>query len=203
MWAIIENNNIIEVIKGAKGINIKGTQHSKDIFTLWSTEELKAIGVVPYVLQNNGDTTFAYKTGSSVSISDDGTQVIETIEYTDKLLEDELQVNSDGDAVMDINTGKQAVIKGLKTIHKENTATRANTLLSPTDWQVIKAAETGSSVPSDITTYRSSVRSKANEIETLINACDTMDKFKALFVTPKDSDGNETGDNAPIYDWPT
>jgi len=25
--------------------------------------------------------------------------------------------------------------------------------------------------------------------------------FKALFVTPTDSDGNATG-NAPIYDWP-
>ena len=93
------------------------------------------------------------------------------------------------------------VIKGLKTIHKENTATRANTLLSPTDWQVVKAMETSSSVPSDISTYRSAVRSKANEIETAINACDTMDKFKALFITPTDSDGNASGD-APIYDWP-
>tara|TARA_R110000744_G_scaffold217746_15_gene336406 strand:- start:1118 stop:1726 length:609 start_codon:yes stop_codon:yes gene_type:complete len=201
MWAIIQNNNISEIIKGAKGVEINGVQHSRDIFSLWSTEELSAVGIIPYVIQNNGNSDFSYKTGSSVSISDDGTQVIETIEYTDKLLEDELQVNSDGDAIMDSTTGKQAVIKGLKTLHKENTATKANTLLSPTDWQVVKAMETSSSVPSDISTYRSAVRSKANEIETTINACDTMDKFKALFVTPTDSDGNASGD-APIYDWP-
>jgi hypothetical protein len=208
MWAIIQNNNISEIIKGDKGVEINGVQHSKDIFSLWSTEELSAVGIIPYVIQNNGKSDFSYKTSSSVSISDDGTQVIETIEYTDKLLEDELQVTyiglgdeSKAVPVIDSTTGKQAVIKGLKTLHKENTATKANTLLSPTDWQVVKAMETSSSVPSDISTYRSAVRSKANEIETAINACDTMDKFKALFITPTDSDGNASGD-APIYDWP-
>ena len=37
--------------------------------------------------------------------------------------------------------------------------------------------------------------------ENNINACSTLDAFKALFVEPTDADGNITG-NAPITDWP-
>ena len=44
----------------------------------------------------------------------------------------------------------------------------AHNLLQQTDWEVIKAKELGESVDSDTTTYRASVRTKANAMETAI-----------------------------------
>ena len=89
----------------------------------------------------------------------------------------------------------------LKTLWKTKTNTDANFSLHPTDWYIIKTTETGIATPSDITTYRSSVRTAANKIVVAIDACSTLDNLKALFVVPVDSNGKVTG-NAPIYDWP-
>ena len=177
MWAIIKDEKVDQIITGTKGVEIDGVQHPKSIFYLWSKEELCKIGIVPYVIEDNGNIIFQYQSGSEETISSDGTKVVKTVQYTDKELSD------------------------LKTAHITDTNLEARTLLNLTDWYIIKKIETGSDVPSSITTYRSDVRTSANKIEKLINDCDTLDKFKDLFVVPTDSDGKETG-KAPIYDWP-
>ena len=56
-------------------------------------------------------------------------------------------------------------------------------------------------IPSDISTYRTGVRTASKTIEDKINGCADLDAFKALFDVPTDSNGNPTG-NAPIYDFP-
>ena len=177
MWALVESNSITKTFNRPKGFTLGDIQYPASIFTLWSKEELCKIGIVPYLTEDNGDSTFQYQSGYADTISSDGTKVVKTIQYTDRELAD------------------------LKTAHKDDTNSEANTLLNPTDWHIIKKIETGTDVPSSITTYRSAVRTSANKIETLINDCDTLDKFKALFVVPTDSDGKATG-KAPIRDWP-
>ena len=75
-------------------------------------------------------------------------------------------------------------------------------MLSKTDWLVTRKSEKGTAIPDATTTFRDSVRTKCAEIETKINACSSLADFMKLFDTPVDSDGNPTGDNAPIYDFP-
>jgi hypothetical protein len=175
MWAIIKDGEIDQIIDGNKGVNINDVQHPKSIFKIWSNEELLAIGIVPYVTEDSGIDQFKYQSGSTTTISDDGSKVVNVINYTDHKLD------------------------YLKTLWKTKTNTDANFSLHPTDWYIIKTTETGIATPSDITTYRSSVRTAANKI--VVDACSTLDNLKALFVVPVDSNGKVTG-NAPIYDWP-
>ena len=111
-------------------------------------------------------------------------------------------VDDDGNAVIDSMTNQQMVNKGLKTIWIEKTKQTANNLLSNTDWMVSRKAEKGTAIPDATQTYRDSVRTACNTIETKINNCSNLTQFMALFDTPVDSDGNPTGDNAPIYDFP-
>ena len=111
------------------------------------------------------------------------------------------EVDKDDNPILDEN-GNQVVTLGLKSIHKARTKEQAGSLLTPTDWHVVKAAEvSGYTVPSAITTYRAAVRTASNTIETAIDGAADLDAFIALFDTPVDADGNPTG-NAPINDWP-
>ena len=116
--------------------------------------------------------------------------------------EDEVnEVDVDGKAILDID-GNQIVTLGLKSNAIAQAKLQAAGLLAPHDWQVIKATEVESySVPSTVTTYRAAVRTASNSIGTAITNAADLSAFMALYDTPVDSDGNQTG-NAPINDWP-
>ena len=120
---------------------------------------------------------------------------------TPKNIADVNEVDENGDPVLD-EKGNQVVTKGLKSVAIAQVKVTAGSLLAPTDWMVVKAAEVeGYSVPADVLTYRAAVRTASNDIEAAITACTTHDAFMALYDTPVDADGNATG-NAPINDWP-
>ena len=111
------------------------------------------------------------------------------------------EVDEDGNALLN-DEGNQIVTLGLKSQYKAKTKTTAASLLAPTDWQVIKAAEVADyTVPANITTYRAAVRTASNTIEAAIDGAANLDAFIALFDAPVDSDSVPTG-NAPMHNWP-
>ena len=75
-------------------------------------------------------------------------------------------------------------------------------MLSKTDWVIIRNAEKSEAIPDAITKYRDSIRTACNTIETAINNASNMTEFKALFDVPVDENGDPTGDNPPIFDFP-
>tara|TARA_R110002020_G_scaffold292135_3_gene507528 strand:- start:2162 stop:2734 length:573 start_codon:yes stop_codon:yes gene_type:complete len=113
---------------------------------------------------------------------------------------DEDAVDGSGNKLKD-EDGNQVINEGLKTIWVRQTKERANGRLTKSDWYVTRKAEAGTAIPSDITTYRTAVRTASKTIEDKINACSDLAAFKALFDIPVDSDGKATG-NAPIYNFP-
>jgi len=100
------------------------------------------------------------------------------------------------------SAGNPRDVADLKTNAVAQTKVTAGSLLAPTDWHIVKAAEVSDyTVPSEVTTYRAAVRQASNTIETAINGAADHAAFMALYDTPVDSDGVPTG-NAPINDWP-
>ena len=120
----------------------------------------------------------------------------------ERSLTDVKEVDGDGKAVLD-QDGNQIITLGLKSIWITQTKRTANELLSNTDWMITRKAEKGTTIPDATTTYRDSVRTACNTIETKINGCSNLTEFMALFDTPVDSDGKPTDGNAPINDFPT
>ena len=120
----------------------------------------------------------------------------------ERSLSDVNSVDTDGKAVIDPLTGKQMIELGLKSIWIAKTKEIAQYKLNKHDWMITRKAEKGTEIPSDVTTYRDAVRTKCASIETAINNCSNLTQFMALFDAPVDSDGNPTGDNAPINDFP-
>jgi hypothetical protein len=115
-------------------------------------------------------------------------------------LDDVNEVDAEGNAVLDAD-GVQLVTKGLKSNAIALVKQQAAGLLTPTDWYVTRKAETDAEIPSDILTYRQSVRTASGAIEAAISGVTTLEAFIALYEAPVDAEGNVTG-NAPINDWP-
>ena len=161
-----------------------GFKHPYNWLSSWSSDDLTKWGVT---FEADPDTSF-----------DDRFYDAKNVE---KKLTDVNLVDDDGKAVIDPTTGKQKVQLGLKSIWVTRTKETANSLLSSSDWYVTRKAEASTAIPSDISTYRTGVRTASKTIEDKINACADLDAFKALFVVPTDSDGNPTG-NSPITDFP-
>jgi hypothetical protein len=114
----------------------------------------------------------------------------------DKALEDVDAVDEDGNPIL--QDGVQVVTYGLKTNKKSVIKQQASGLLAPTDWYVIKANEVeGYTVPTEVSTFRADVRTKSNEMETMIDACTTVEQLKSLYEYT-----NTGTEESPIYTRP-
>ena len=87
----------------------------------------------------------------------------------------------DGDAPAgaDTNTVK---VEGLKTIKKRMINNQCASILAPSDWMYIKAGEEGGTMDSGWKTWRASVRTKCNSMQTQIDNAADVDALAALFT---------------------
>ena len=180
MWAIVTDGSITKIINNPKAMVIDNIQYSRNIFSFrWSNEEREAIGLYEVVFDNTNKKDERYYTNTNQTFAFAGGAV--TASYgsaTAKALADANATDGDG-----VELDPVVVIPGLKTKKKENIKQQANGLLTPTDWNVVKATEVESySVPADMTTYRAAVRTASNDMEALIDACTTVDELAALYV---------------------
>ena len=90
-------------------------------------------------------------------------------------------------------------LDGLKTLWKATQSEIAASLLAPSDWRVIKAKETSSTMPAAWKTYRAAIRTACNTRQTEIDACSDVAALKELMTGPEqinqtDADGNDVLD---------
>ena len=85
--------------------------------------------------------------------------------------------------------------EGLKTIKKRMIDNQCAGRLAPSDWMVIRATETGATLDSGWKTWRASVRTKCNSMQTQIDNASNVDALAALF------ERNENGVR-PLGDFP-
>ena len=84
--------------------------------------------------------------------------------------------------------------------------TTARSLLSESDWYVLREAEGGAGVPADFRNYRISVRTIADARCAEIFAAASVEALKTLITAPAvltDAEGNETPNPAAMTQWPT
>ena len=162
MFAKVENNQVV------------AANSSKDFF-----KGSTGIYEVIYNTANLKDTEFYYNGAETFTFAND--QV--TASYAPaiaKALEDRNEVNKDGTPLLD-RDGKQVVTKGLKSIHVARIKSQAAGALQSTDWYIIRNAESGASIPANISTYRTAVRTKSNDMEALINAVSSVEQLADLY----------------------
>lgn len=148
-----------------------GTQYPANWLRLASADEKKKIGITEVADEATYDERFYWGVGNAK----------ELVDKTEKI------------------DGKDVTTKGLKTNWVDQQKKTAGSLLAPSDWYVTRKAEKGTAIPSDITTYRDSLRTICKTREDEINACSDVAALKKLIDGTYDKDGKRT---AGITLWP-
>ena len=192
MYAKVENNTVVKVNSSLSSFNRAAPN--------WSTAQLEANGIYEVVYDNTNlkDSRFYNNGAESFTFANDTV----TASYTaavGKSLDDVNETDQDGNAVLD-EDGNQVVTPGLKSNEKNQIKAQAAGLLQSTDWYVIRNAESSTAVPANVSTFRTAVRTKSNEMEALIDGAATVEALEALFTY---TTGAEDVVSRPLGEWPT
>ena len=197
MYAIVEDKKVIETFNNPKKLIRNDIRYSTKIFSLWSVDEKKAIGLYEVEYDNkkkkdeewyiNTNQTIAYKTTSDKVVASYGNA-------TAKEIEDKNATDENG-----IELNPIQVIKGLKTIKKEMIDNQCAGKLAPSDWRVVKAKETETEIDSGWKTWRASVRAKCNSMQSQIDSASDVDALATLFTYTEQEDKSVT---RPLGEFP-
>ena len=166
MWARVLNGQLVEIIYQPKAMVINDIQHPKTIFTrAWTNEERKAIGILPYTYSGSNINNEYYTSTFSDSVGDDAV----TRTYTNNAVSD---------------------LTELKTNKIIDAKSHANQLLSDTDWYVVRNAETSTAIPSEITAFRTAVRTNYAALKTAITDAANVAAVAALYSSASSANSN-------------
>ena len=173
MWALVEDNNVTQVFSRPKALTIGENQYQANIFNLWSTSELEALGIYEVVVDNTNLKDKEYYVNTNQTFTFSG-----------------------GTVTASYGTATARDLATLKTEHKEKINAEAAGLLAQYDWYTLRAADGGTAVPSNVATYRTAVRSTANDMCNTIDLAPNVDHLASLYVYSGDPVAR------PLGDWP-
>ena len=203
MFALVESGKITQMPNGNKGIQIGDVKYPAAIYTLWSEAERNAIGIYTVEIDNTNKKDEEWYINTNQTYTFSGGKVKGTYgSATAKAIADSTWTSQDKtDGLIpngeDVGDLKQ---EGLKTIKKRMIDNQCAGLLAPSDWMVVKATETGGTMDSGWKTWRASVRTKCNSMQTQIDNASDVDALAALFTYTYNSETKVT--SRPLGEFP-
>jgi hypothetical protein len=107
-----------------------------------------------------------------------------------KQLDDREEVDQDGNPLYEkvwdeatrsmVDTSQRLIYKGLKSNHIAQVKQTTNSILSQTDWTVIRKAERNVDIPANVVAYRAAVLTEASRVEAAIAAVTSVDELAAI-----------------------
>ena len=176
MATIFKHNRSGQTLRAGKSWRDEnGIQHPGN-WNIWSADEKAAAGITEIVLESPPDSRLYTWSQNADS----------TINKTAKNLDD---------------TGSgETLVLGVKSTLKEEVNRQQNSLLSKTDWQIVRKADKSTAIDSKVQTWRDAIRTKGDEMKTAIDNAANTDAVEALFVV-YEFDG-QTIKCGVLYAWP-
>ena len=215
MFALVEDGKITQMPKGNKGIQIGDVKYPAQIYTLWSEAERNAIGIYTVEIDETNKKDEEWYINTNITYAFSGGKVKGTYgSAAAKAIADTLYTQDDvdndvypDDYYITSKRGKRihtfakddVKTKGLKTLKKEMIDNQCAGILAPSDWMVIRATETGATLDSGWKTWRASVRTKCNSMQTQIDNASDVDALATLFTYTTNADGDTT---RPLGEFP-
>ena len=163
------------IVPGKSWVDSTGVRHPSN-WHIWSDEEKTRLGIKEIIPEVKPDSRLY-----SCTVDSDG----------------KIQ-NKKARELDDSGSGESKVL-GLKSKLIKSVKDQQGSLLSDTDWYIIRKADKGTAIPSNIQTWRDAIRTKATEMETAISDCSSVDDIAKLWLKV-DEDGKKSG---ILYDWPS
>ena len=156
MW-FVGNTEVGFVVNKARGLTIGDVQYPRNIFVLWSKEELAEIGVKPYS-EVRSDKRY-YSDGALTRTESDGEMV-----------------GTYASVAKDVTALKDTMLQSVKSI--------AGSLQSQVDWYWTREAKGGTAVPGEIATHATAIYTVMEAKETAIDALVDLDDVILYQNTP-------------------
>ena len=197
MFALVnkEDNSIVRMYNGIKGVTIGDNQYPQSIFTLWSEAERNAIDIYTIEIDESKLKDKRWYINTDITYSFDGSKAKGSYgDATARAHADVLFTQEDEDN--GVGTKDDVKTEGLKTVLIRDIKKQAQSELNKTDWYITRKSEKDTAIPSSITTHRDAVRAKQTEMETAItNASDTP-ALETLYMRDENAE-------RPLGDLPT
>ena len=202
MWALVEDNNVTQVFARPKAITIGDNQYPSNIMSVWSAEDLEAIGIYEVVVDNTNlkDEKYYINTNQSFDFAN-GTVTASYGTATAKALDDVLWQDSDSNIPEGVSVG-DVKTPGIRQSYKDAINAQAGSILSETDWYRIREADGGTAVPSNVSTHRTAVRTKANAMCAQIDGAADVDALAALYEYTNTGTEEEPVFTRPLGEFP-
>jgi hypothetical protein len=194
MYAKVENN---QIVRANSNLGVFGLSPETTI------AQREAQGVYEVIYDNtNLKNPRYYWNGAESMVFENNAVTASYAPATAKDLDDKNAVDIDGNNILD-DDGNQVIIAGLKTIFKNEIKAQAKSLLSPSDWYIIRKAEdAGSTIPSNIATYRAAIRTRSNEMETAIDGAADAEAMETLYTYTNTGTEESPVITRPLGEWP-
>ena len=208
MYALVTDGSIAKYLRGNRGLTIGGIQYPQDIFSKWTESQRNAIGIFEVIQNNAKKKDEAYYTNTNQTFTYDADAGTVTATYGDATAvahADTLwtQADSDnGNLPSDKSVGDVKTL-GLKTIKIRSVKAQAASILTQTDWYIVRKADAGTAVPSAITNHRAAVRTKCAEMETAITNASNTPAIETLYTYVNTADeGDPVVMERPLGEFP-
>jgi len=176
-------NNTKELKPGKTWIDDNGVQHPSNWASVWSDDVKASYGIKEVSIQIKPDNKFYNISGPAL----DGS-------WTSK--------PKNLDDVTETVDGVETTTLGLKSQWIAKTKQTANSLLVPTDWQVIAKAERDRAIDSDVATYRAAVIAKCAAIEkSITDITDTAIPSDLATIKAKEEEDKTDADRKVVSDY--
>ena len=142
MW-FVGNTETGFTVNKARGLTIGDTQYPRNIFVLWSKEELAAIGIKPY---SEVHPDQRYYTSGALTRTETNGDMVGTYAAIDK----------------DVDALKDTMLQSVKSI--------AGSLQSNVDWYWSREAKGGTAVPADVAAHATAIYTVMDAKESAISA---------------------------------
>ena len=168
------HSDSLGVIRTPKEITVNGVTHPRQIFRKWSKAELAELGITPARVETP-DRRY-YNTGAETLSLVDGETVI-----------------SYAETERDVGQLKENLTSSIKS--------HVGSLLSSSDWRVIREADGGTAMSDAWKTYRNEVRTHGNSLESGVESFASLQAVKNFqnhavievrYESTYDTDGKET-----------
>jgi hypothetical protein len=167
MFAIVQNGIIMLLVQPGVPFEWDGNFYPANWCNVSTPEEKASIGMVDVVYGTQANDQYYWVSEDAPVYNSEMNQV--DINYT--------------------NTPKD--LTGVKTSSVQQVNSTAYSILLPTDWMVVKAVETSTTVPANWNTWRESIRTTAADTTTAIDSAADVDAVATIMqniVWPKDPD---------------
>ena len=176
MASIFKHEPTGQTIRPGKSWRDENRTQQPGNWQIWNADYKASMGIVEIVLESPPDSRFY-----TWSQNRDGT------------------INKTAKDLADSGSGNTLRL-GVKSNLKQAVNGQQGSLLGQTDWYIIRKADKGTAIPSNIQTWRDAIRSKGDAMKSAIEGAIDIAAIEALFVV-YEFDG-QTIKSGILYDWP-